>query len=60
MFFLSRNISLLSFFGLVFTPKASEEKISKDTLKFLIEKKRRTVGDIKSRGNLVKFNSYGN
>ena len=50
----NRNISLRRFFGPVFTPKASEEKVGKDTFQFLT-KKRRRGGDIKSRRNLVKF-----
>ena len=34
----NRNISLLSFFGPVFTPKASEENVGKDTFQFLTKK----------------------
>ena len=62
MFFLkkNRNITLLSFFGPVLNPKASEENIGKDTFQFLTKKVRRKDGDIKSLGNLVKFNSCGN
>ena len=40
VFFLktNKNISLLSFFGPVFTPKASEENVGKDTFQFLTKK----------------------